>query len=239
MKPFLLMLTFLTRLPGPKKLNFDDGSFAKGVYYMPLIGLIIGSIMVASGWILNSLKIQYQGFWLMLVYLMVTGGLHLDGVADYSDGTFSYRSPERMLMIMKDSHIGTFGVVALVLVIIGDMLYLSQVSLVALILFPVVGRTMGLLAAGLSKYPKEEGLAKSLVDHARPLGAVILTVMIGAIILLAAPKLIFGLLLSLGVTLLILFRTRWLIGGSNGDTIGFIIEIGQLVFLIGGSVLWF
>ena len=125
---FLLNLRFLTRIPVPVKVEYDDRAFAAGSAFAPIIGLLIGLIMVGVYLVCAPLdKRALAVFLAMAAGIAVTGGLHLDGLADTFDGLFSYRDKERVLAIMKDSRLGTSGAIALFLVLM--LKYLLLVSL--------------------------------------------------------------------------------------------------------------
>ena len=109
---FLSAIGFLTILPVPKSARTFDG---KQVIYFPLVGLIIGAMLWTVDWIFScfaNIEIRVIGDVLFLA--IISGALHLDGLADSADGLFSHRSREQILEIMKDSRIGVMGVLALI-----------------------------------------------------------------------------------------------------------------------------
>ncbi|SDN27332.1 cobalamin-5'-phosphate synthase [Paenibacillus sp. yr247] len=107
---------FLTRLPIPVQIDYTDRVFSRSVIFYPLAGCIIGLLLLLAGegltLILPALPaaVLLLGFWVVL-----TGGLHLDGLMDTSDGILSHRPREQMLEIMKDSRVGAMGVIVCVL----------------------------------------------------------------------------------------------------------------------------
>ena len=122
MKGFLLLLSFMTRIPMPKT-EYDEEKLGKSMKYFPVVGIIIGFILLFFCIIFNFIfkNINYSAalplmiIVIILTDLITTGGLHLDGLADTFDGIFSYRSKHKMLEIMKDSRLGSNGALALIL----------------------------------------------------------------------------------------------------------------------------
>ncbi|GLI08042.1 adenosylcobinamide-GDP ribazoletransferase [Paenibacillus tyrfis] len=110
---------FLTRLPVPVKLDYNDALFRRSVVFYPFVGLVLGLITATAGLLLTSVLSPLPAAALLLgLWVMITGALHLDGLMDTADGILSHRSRERMLEIMKDSRVGAMGVIAAVLVLL-------------------------------------------------------------------------------------------------------------------------
>ena len=114
MSGFLLMLSFFTRVPIGKWVPYTDERYKSSLVTFPIIGIFIGAFLALTVSI-PGITGNIKTLLCILVYIAVTGGIHLDGVADSCDGIFSNRPKERVLEIMKDSHIGAFGVIALIL----------------------------------------------------------------------------------------------------------------------------
>lgn len=237
MKSFILMLTFLTRIPYPVRFEFNNNDFARGLLFLPLIGLIIGLPMYLYTSYVQLSNPFLMSFLLMLIYLGMTGGLHLDGLADYFDGMFSGRRRERILEIMKDSSIGTFGVVGLCLYFIGMFVGLMTVSPLVVLLMPVVARVIGLLVCAFGKYPRQAGMGQPLVDYGRWYHGVISLLLLAIVLIFAGESY----LIAGGVTLLLMLvffiRTTQVIGGITGDVIGAAVEITQVLWLLTFSVI--
>lgn len=204
---FLLILTFMTRIPIPIKFEFNEKDFAKGLLLMPIVGLIIGGFL----WLYTSFTpIEHSGvsaFILIFIYLAVAGGLHLDGLGDYVDGMFSGRTRERILEIMKDVHMGTFGVAALIVYFIGLFVGFSEATPMMVLLMPVVGKFMGVVACSFGHYPREKGMGMALVDYGKPWMAIMWCLVIAAVTyVVGLPFLIaFGIVLIL--ISIVIFRT--------------------------------
>ena len=113
MKTFILALQLMTRLPINKEIQVTDARLIRGVMYWPLVGVVTGVIdcivfVLLSFFVPKSVAAVFA----VLCQLCVTGGFHLDGLCDTADAIYSARTRERMLEIMKDSRIGTNGVIA-------------------------------------------------------------------------------------------------------------------------------
>ena len=110
---FLTSIQFFTRIPIHSKTELSNEEFGKSLQFAPLTGLIIGVLLALSDFLLRLVLPALPAAVLtLLFYVGITGGLHLDGLGDSFDGLLSGRSRERMLEIMKDSRVGSFGVLA-------------------------------------------------------------------------------------------------------------------------------
>ncbi|MDF1616645.1 adenosylcobinamide-GDP ribazoletransferase [Petrocella sp. FN5] len=232
MKSFIMMLTYITRIPYPVKLEYDEQTFAKGLFAMPIIGIFIGMVMAGVMWIMKETLPQVKAFLIILIYLIMVGGLHLDGLADYMDGIFSGRTKVRILEIMGDSHIGSFGVVGLCLYFLGIYTGLQYSSWQAVLLAPVVARTMAVWVIGFGTYAKEDGMGKGLIDYGRPWHGLSMFTILTAVIFFWQPILIKSVFMVLFGTILFLRWTTKKIGGITGDVIGTVIESTQIFWLL-------
>ncbi len=236
-RSFVLMLTFLTRIPIPMRFEFEDKDFAKGLLFLPLIGLIIGLPLYVYRYFVDLKNPMLTGFILIVIYVGMTGGLHLDGLADYFDGMFSGRKRSRILEIMKDSAIGTFGVVGLCLYFLGMLVGLSMAEPMAVLLMPVVSRTIGLLFCSFGNYPKDAGMGQPMVDYGKWYHGVSSVLLIFCVLYAAGTwYLIAGLVTCLLMAVFFL-RTTQVIGGITGDVIGASIEVSQVIWLLSFAVL--
>lgn len=242
---FVLHVRFLTRIPVPGHVDHNDKAFARGVVFAPVIGLIIG--LTASGvYILFGLtdKRAVALFFALISEVVLTGGLHLDGLADTFDGLFSYRDRDRILAIMKDSRLGTNGAIALIVVIILKYVLLVALSdaviISCIIAMPVLSRMTIAWSAGLMPYARknETGMAGGLIAHTGTIEIIISTVIalsIAAFFLkLAAIPLALGVI---AFTLLANLYSLKRIGGITGDVIGAVIELSEIIFLLAVLVL--
>ena len=239
LKRFVLMLQFMTTIPLRFDLKATPEDYGKGLVWAPAVGLIIGGVLAGCRYVFSlALPQAVTAVFVMIVYILLTGGLHLDGLGDTFDGLFSGRPRERMLEIMRDSRVGMNAVLAVVSVILADTVLLysleGKAALTALLLFPVAGRTGSLVSAGVSRYAREGGgLGKSFIDCcSTPEVAAGLVLHFLIFFLAAGPKgLIAGFIPALTAFAAVkLFSRR--IGGATGDILGAVCEINQTVFLL-------
>lgn len=191
MKSLILMVQFLTKFPLPIELKVEESDFQKGIVWFPLVGFLIGGSMFL---IYKGTSLIWPSFVSVVILVafevFITGGLHLDGLADTFDGLYSYREKEEMLEIMKDSRVGTNGVLVLLLVLLLKVTLLfnlvTQDFLWVLVLMPVFGRAMGVFLAYIGNYARNKGMGGFFIGHTNHLRLFI------AMVWLVILSLIFG-----------------------------------------------
>lgn len=172
MTPFFIALQFLTRLKIVNQTEWSVEDFGKSVVAFPYVGLIIGLILALLYGILSPF-IPLVPLMLILVIaeFLITGGLHADGLMDTSDGLFSGRERDRKLEIMKDSRIGSFGVVAFVFVTLLKWQLLTSIPTaefipMALIMMPLMSRWSLVLSIRSYPYAREQGMGAAFANLA-------------------------------------------------------------------------
>ena len=172
MTPFFIALQFLTRLKIVNQTEWSVEDFGKSVVAFPYVGLIIGLILTLLYGILSPF-IPLVPLMLILVIaeFLITGGLHADGLMDTSDGLFSGRERDRKLEIMKDSRIGSFGVVAFVFVTLLKWQLLTAIPTaefipMALIMMPLMSRWSLVLSIRSYPYAREQGMGAAFANLA-------------------------------------------------------------------------
>ncbi len=161
MKPLLAAFRFLTILPLGRRSD-GPGDLAGSILFFPVVGLCIGAAaMAADGAARILLPSLPAAVCTVLLLIAVSGGLHMDGLADAADGFGSARPRERVLEIMRDSRIGTMGVVAVVAAILLKVAFLDAVPLSmrspAVLLMPVAGRFALVWSMARLPYARPEG----------------------------------------------------------------------------------
>ncbi len=211
-------VTLLTRLPvgdlTPRHPPPEDC-----VWAYPLVGAIVGaagSVVLAAGLALG-LPQSLAALWALLATVLVTGGLHEDGLADTADGIGGGRTRERKLAIMRDSRIGSFGALALLfsLLLRGTALAVSPHPVQAILLVSVLGRGAMLLPLLLLAPARPEGLAHSLSSARRT--SIIAGIGLSALAACSAPA------VGLAAVAAGLAATRLAgrqLGGYTGDVLG-------------------
>jgi adenosylcobinamide-GDP ribazoletransferase len=188
-----------------------------------------------------------SAFLVLLAWVVLTGALHLDGFCDLCDGLFGGRTPEDRLRIMKDPHLGTFGLAGGVLLLLGKFALLAEV-----VRWPergpwvvggaiAVARCLALCMAALSRYPRPEGTGRILIEASRPWEAVLFTgLAVGMSAALAVgagmPQAWVWCLPPLGGVLGLTWFCRRRLEGVTGDCLGAAIEAGELLFLMAAVV---
>ena len=238
---FILMLTFLTRIPFPLRFEFNIDDYARGIFFFPFIGGIIGLLLWPLTFIQVFIPTPLLPFIIIILYLLIVGGIHIDGIGDLFDGIFSARDRKRMLEIMSDSHIGAFGAIGLILYFMGMYvgLYINlQSSLFGTIIItmPIVGRSIALIGAGLSRYAKEEGLGKAVIDRVGGATSIVASFVLLGVYYAVLPMLSLSILFTILITLIILWRIHRTLAGITGDVLGALVEISQVIFLMVTSI---
>ncbi|MGC2425047.1 MAG: adenosylcobinamide-GDP ribazoletransferase [Nitrospirota bacterium] len=236
----LSAIGFLTVIPvGQKKLSSERMAAVTALF--PLAGLLIGGILVGFDFLVTGLLPRQVTDALIVTFLaVITGGLHLDGIADTADGLIGGRGDrERTLAIMKDSHTGAMGVIAIALLLLVKFMALDSIPSVlrpgALLLAPALSRWGQVLVSyGSRPARSENSLAGSFITYIKPTHFII------ASMLAAGFGVVFGRvegLVSVAAVaiacLLLKIFFNYSIGGMTGDTIGASSEITEaLVFVI-------
>lgn len=235
MKPLLAALRFLTILPVPGSWGTAEEDLARSVPWFPVVGLLLGAAAAVIAWALALVAPPtVAAAAIVIVLLSFSGCLHLDGLSDTADGLLSSRSRERILEIMKDSHVGAMGVVAIFCVLLLKFASLASLPAKAfwpaVLLMPLSGRCALVLHMAILPYARPEGLGMVFYRR-RPRWAAV-----GATVVLAATAFaVFG---SLGlaiwaacvaVTLAFSVYVYRKIGGATGDTLGAVCEIIEIV----------
>jgi adenosylcobinamide-GDP ribazoletransferase len=239
MLAFWIALQFLSslpiRLPGmpaPQELG-------RSLLFYPLVGLLFGGILWALNWLMLGTPLVLHAALLLTVWVLLSGALHLDGLADSADawlGGFGDR--ERTLTIMKDPRSGPIAVVTLVLVLLlkfaALLALIEQQHSVALIIVPLLGRSALLGLFLTTPYVRAGGLGQALADHLpRSAGKQVLAVSGLACVLVAGLDGFFAVVLA--VALFVWLRRVMLrrLGGTTGDTAGALLELLEVAMLVG------
>lgn len=245
-KSFLVGVQFLTRLPTPG-FQFKEEYFVQALLYFPLIGLLVALLLTGANiFLLELFTPAIASSLLLFVYVLITGGLHLDGLLDSIDGFFSHRSRDRILEIMKDSRVGAHGVTgAVIFLLLKYSLYQglgSAISYASLQQVFVLSRWSMVLLIHYFPYIRPQGLGKLYQEQSTT------KQFWGSVILAYSLTVFLG--WKLGLVLIISLTTAtWLygkkivqiIGGLTGDTYGACTELmevlGLLIILLCSKVL--
>lgn len=244
MLPFWIALQFLSslpiRLPGmpaPQELG-------RSLLFYPLVGLLFGGLLWALNGLLAGTPLLLHAALLLTAWVLLSGALHLDGLADSADawlGGFGDR--ERTLTIMKDPRSGPIAVVTLVLVLLlkfaALLALIEQGHGIVLVIVPLIGRAALLGLFLTTPYVRAGGLGQALADHLpRQAGWQVLAVSALVCVLIAG---LFNGLVALALATVVFVWLRqvmvWRLGGTTGDTAGALLELLEMTLLVGLTLL--
>ena len=249
LKDLSLAIRFLTILPVisfPPSNNTNQNeevlteNFANSMAFFPLVGMLIGILLVLLRRIFYYLAVSslVSDTLVLIVWIWLSGGLHLDGFADSVDGFLGGHDQEEILKIMKDSSTGAKGVVALVSLLLLKFVLLVEMPLflkdAVLFFTPTIGRWSMVIAAFLGKPARlKNSMGKLFIDYVswrEVIFASLTMAVIGILIfkLYFLPQVIIG----IGIVLLILKYCQKRIGGISGDILGAINEIVEVFCLL-------
>ena len=241
MKPLLIALQFLTILP-IRISEIKERDFGASLLYFPIVGLGIGLVLSLSVFLLSSLPVLIKSAIILTVSTIITGGIHLDGLADTCDGFYGNKSKEEILEIMRDSRIGVMAVVGLVTLLLLKFSLIASLSneilWKALIVMAVFSRWTQCLACSNSAYARKEGKAKYFIEYASKRDVFIGGLFsLALFVLLMQIKGIILFLVSAPVIFLFLQYIKKKIGGMTGDTIGAASEVAEVLILLFFSII--
>jgi adenosylcobinamide-GDP ribazoletransferase len=229
---FLIALQFLTVVRVKKNLPFNAAALGRSGAFFPLVGLLLGAALLGLDWICRPFfPPSFLSIVLVLTLILLSRGLHLDGLADTADGLLGSSERQRSLDIMKDSAIGTFGALAVIVVV---LLKICALDLLqegyrgpALLLGPMLSRWACVVMAYTSRPARTEGLGATFVKETQFREFALASVCaLGSVFVLLE---IIGLVVFLPVAALILIFTLYCnrrLGGVTGDTLG---ALGEMV----------
>jgi len=243
MKPFFAAIQFLTILPVPAALTGNGRALERSVHFFPVVGLLIG--MAAAGFdlaISRLLPPLPASACTVILLVVLSGGLHMDGLADTADGFFSARPREKMLEIMRDSRTGVMGVIAVLAVLILKITLLTAVlpewRWRFILLMPLAGRSAIVTLMTALPYVRQEGGLATLFNKNRSWLSVLWT---WGLMMMAgwwsAREIGLAILIFSVVTAILfaLYSSRK-IGGFTGDTLGAGCELTEIAPLLVGAI---
>lgn len=236
MRTLSIAFHLLTTLPVGAPADWHPGDSGRAAGWYPLVGLVIGGLVAIAHIVLGLLFSPLVTAALALtLWVVLTGGLHLDGLADCCDGLLHASSPERRLEIMKDSHMGAFGGIGLFLALFLKVSALASLpaihSFAAIVLAASLGRWF-IIVAGFQPLARPGGMgadfSSGLQRSALLLGGLIPLLLA---IYLGIPGIIALGAASLGVLLVLRFAYAR-IGGVTGDVFGLVVEVAEILVLV-------
>lgn len=234
-----LALRFLTRLPTPEPGPADSDRIATSLVWYPVVGAVLGGLLAAVAWLMGALggdPLLGAGV-VVLVWVGLTGALHLDGLADMADAWVGGQGdPERTLAILKDMAIGPVGAAVVTAVLLLKLVAIAGVTPGALVAAAVIGRLVPAFLFFTTPYVRPGGLGAATRTAARRPTLAVMALAAAAIILWEP---VAGLIaLAVAAATLLLLRA-WMvrrIGGTTGDTIGATMEMVEATSLVALSL---
>jgi adenosylcobinamide-GDP ribazoletransferase len=232
---------FLTRIPLPR-LTLDASDFARSSGFFAWVGALIALLLWgASLLFVPALGARLAALSLIALWVAITGGLHLDGLADLTDGLSGGRGERaRTLEIMRDSRIGAHGAVALALVLMLKWAALEralELGALGWTIAPVVGRFAATLCIASFPYAREAGLGSPFVGSAKAPALALGLLPLALVVYLLGPATLVPAALGLACALLLALRCQRLLSGLTGDVYGAAIELAELAVLLSVTAL--
>lgn len=238
---FLNALMFYSRIPVPRNTPFSPAILNKATRYFPLVGAIIGATGALFYWFGSFVLPQPIAVALsMAATIFITGAFHEDGFADFCDGFGGGYTKEKILEIMKDSRIGTYGTIGLIFMLLTKFLCLSDIQPASvpwiLIAAHAFSRILPVMLIYNAHYVRED-----LTSKVKPIGhkdtplAFIFALFWGSIFLPFIPFEAIILIVGLSALLFCIFRSyiKTKLGGYTGDVLGALQQLAEVIFYLG------
>jgi adenosylcobinamide-GDP ribazoletransferase len=233
-------ISFLTRIPVfGDEVIFDSNSLSKSIIFFPIVGGIIGAVNAGVYFALESfLPKPVLSVLIIALPIFISGGIHFDGLLDTCDGLFSGRSRERSLEIMRDSRVGSMGVIAGILNVMLRYSILIElpntIAPVLLITQAMTGRWVMAMAVHFFSYARKDGGLGQGFTAEKNILYITLSSLLALLITLLANG-VTGILIVLIVSILSFLIASWAarkLGGLTGDVYGALNEVSENIFLL-------
>jgi len=230
---FAMCQSMFCAIPFPGNI-WDEKARDKMLLFLPVVGLEIGVIWSGLAWLCGALNLPVlvKGLILSVYPYLVTGFIHLDGYMDVTDAVKSYRSLERRREILKDSHVGAFAVIGIVLLLLAQFAFLASAKETAsfwiLAFVPAVSRCCSALAVTALKPMHTSQYADQKKPRSHIVALTAMTVLLAAAGFLLCGRygfVLLGCLTGYGFALRKAYKS---LEGMNGDISGYALSIGEL-----------
>ena len=236
MNSFLIALQFLTIIPVTHSFIASDKQLGYSPFFYPVIGLLIGSLLVSSALLLIDLPLQIQSTLILTLWVLITGGLHLDGLADCADAWVGgLGSKQRSLGIMKDPAAGPIAVIVLLLVLLLKWSIINTIlekqAFEVLLLTPMAGRLTILILMLTTRYIRSGGMGEKIVANLSENSVKVITLsgLLISIYYLGVLPIVFMLIMIF----IISQQANKRLGGVTGDVYGAAVELVEVGVLLG------
>lgn len=239
-KLILTAIMFYSRIPVPKSTGYSDEQLNKATRYFPLVGIIIGSLGAGVFWGVHHVFSQTMSIVIaMISMILATGAFHEDAFSDFCDGFGGGYTHEKILSIMKDSRIGTYGATGLVLLLLSKVFLLTEINPVQipfiLIAAHALSRVISVIMIYTSQYVRFDDSSKS-----KPIGqkhstiSLIVAIFIGIVPLFLIPYMYIPVIIGVLLLAFLYFRyyVHKVLGGYTGDVLGALQQISEVGFYV-------
>jgi len=237
---FLLLFQFFTRIPINKSLKCDKKNFRRGSVFFPVVGLFIGIVQWLVYYMLvKVLPVNITAVFVVIIPIVITGGLHVDGLGDTCDGFFSLKGDKhKIIEVMKDSTVGTYATIAIVFDMLARYVAVSTIieinlSLI-LIVAPIIARFTVVFISFIGKNAKETGSGNIFIGNIDVIRLVItgiITILLGTL-LIGFNKSVILILSALFLSFLFNKFCESKITGLTGDSLGANNELAEILTMI-------
>jgi adenosylcobinamide-GDP ribazoletransferase len=237
MTPWWIALQFLTRLPVTLSGMPTPEQQGRSLLFYPLVGVLIGLLLVGAQVLLADTAVLLQAALLLVLWVGISGGLHLDGLADSADAWVGgFGDKERTLSIMKDPRSGPIAVVVLLLVLL--LKFAALVALLEgdaallLLLVPWLARCLLPLLFLTTAYVRPGGLGQALAEHLPRRQLLWVLVANAVVMLLFGGSALLAMLVAGGLFVWLRALMLKRLGGTTGDTAGALLELAECTVLV-------
>ncbi|NLY20307.1 MAG: adenosylcobinamide-GDP ribazoletransferase [Tissierellia bacterium] len=231
----IVAFQFLSRIPIPIAVDFNKENLKSAVLFFPLVGLVLGGIVGITVSILGRFSIEIAALVGVIINIVLTGGLHIDGLSDMCDGFFSNKDREQIIEIMHDSRVGSFGVLSIVLLVLAKYVLYKSITVDTLAIIALSGMfsRMAVTSMILRKENVVSGGMGEMIKSGHSTNFVILGFIVYSVITILYNSLY---ILPLVVNLLFVEYLAHLsykkIGGVSGDIYGATVELSEVFNLL-------
>lgn len=242
LKSFCLAFSMYSKIPMPN-VYWSKENMRYSVCFLPLVGAVIGGLLMAWFWLCLKLNINNACFAAVaaVIPILITGGIHADGFIDTSDALSSYGDKQKKLEILKDPHVGAFGIISAIVYFLLCFGFLNEIKIYGetamLALGFIMSRAVCAVSITLSKCAKNTGLLYKFSSAANKPVTLVVTMLLllgcGFVMILLSAYI--GAAVLLGLILLFLYYKFFIckkFGGITGDTCGWLIQMCELVTVI-------
>lgn len=233
---FVVALQFLTISPAFIRRSFTPREMGQATSYFPLVGALIGAVLLGSSLLLGQFfPVTLRAALVLAVWVLLSGALHLDGFLDSCDGLFGGETPTARLEIMRDERVGAFALAGGVLLMLLKFAALSALPMrsLALVIAPTLGRWGMTLSIFAFPYARPQGLGRAMKEFTGPWQLGLGTLLaVGIAWLLAGQTGLIACPVAALITWLVAIFTLRRIHGLTGDVYGAINEVAELAVLL-------